>query len=163
MYYKTRYISPIGELTLASDGTYLIGLWIENQKYFQYGYNSLEERNNLEVFNMTKAYLDSYFDGRNPNFRDIPIRLIGTDFRVRIWERLLSIPYGETITYGDIARDIAEKYNRRVAYQSVGGAVGHNPISIIVPCHRVIGSDGRLTGYAGGIYKKEWLLNHENK
>ena len=160
MYYTTTHQSPVGMLTLASDGDTLVGLWIEGQKY--YGGTILDtatEKDVIPVFNMTKIWLDRYFGGENPTIKELPLAPIGGDFRHDVWNILCEIPYGEVITYGDIAKKIAVKRGKEsMSAQAVGGAVGHNPISIIIPCHRVVGSDGSLTGYAGGIDTKKRLL-----
>lgn len=156
MDYTARYSSPLGGITLASDGKALVGLWFDGQKYFADVLDPAhEERQDLEIFAETRRWLDAYFNGRNPGF--LPnIELRGSEFRKATWHKLLEIPYGQTTTYGALARSMGCK-----SAQAVGGAVGHNPLSLIVPCHRVVGTDGRLTGYAGGIDKKEWLLHLE--
>ncbi len=163
MYYFTLYKSPIGEITLGSEGTTLIGLWIEGQKY--HGANmgrKMVEKKDISIFDNTCNWLDRYFAGKKPNISDLTLAPRGTEFRQKIWEILCEIPYGEIITYGDIAKEIAVKMNKKtMSSQAVGGAVGHNPISIIIPCHRVVGSNGSLTGYAGGIDKKIKLLELE--
>jgi len=147
--------TPLGKVYLASDGKHLTGLWFEHQKYFPSSILHTEKTPDLEVFKKTYQWLELYFSGGNPDF--IPsIRPHGTAFRQKVWDILLQIPYGEVITYGDIARTL----NINSA-QAVGGAVGHNPISLIIPCHRVVGSDGNLTGFAGGLDKKTWLLKNE--
>lgn len=162
MIYISKYSSPIGEITMASDGECLTGLWFDGQKYFGNNSdidNSAEKE--LSVFEETKKWLDIYFTGDKPNFAPC-IKLNGTDFQLMVWDVLLKIPYGEVITYKDIAYQIArQKGIAHMSAQAVGSAVGHNPISIIVPCHRVIGSNGSLTGYAGGLDKKEYLLKLE--
>ena len=160
MYYSTRYQSPVGLLTLACDGDNLVGLWIERQKYF--GGTIAEvmtEKDNLPVFAAAKKWLERYFNGTKPAIAELPIAPIGAKFRQDVWNILCEIPYGEVITYGNIAKKIAKKQGREsMSSQAVGGAVGHNPISIIIPCHRVVGSNGSLTGYAGGIDVKIKLL-----
>lgn len=163
MYYYSLYKSPIGELTLCSDGVNLIGLWIDGQKYHG---NDLDiemvEKEDILVFDETKKWLDSYFTGENPDVSKLSLSPIGTPFRRDVWKILSEIPYGELKTYGEIAKEIAIKQNKsRMASQAIGGAVGHNPISIIIPCHRVVGANGSLTGYAGGIDKKIKLLELE--
>jgi len=163
MYYTTTHPSPVGLLTLASDGDNLVGLWIEGQKYHS---NTLSgeatKKDDIPVFSMAKAWLNRYFDGKNPAITALPLAPTGGDFRQGIWSILCEIPYGETTTYGDIAKRLAEKENKNsMSAQAVGGAVGHNPISIIIPCHRVVGSNGNLTGYAGGIDTKKQLLELE--
>ena len=161
MEYVTEYDSPIGKMLLSSDGENLSGLWIENQKYFKSTLNEKYEENRIPVLEKVSFWLDMYFKGENPEM-NFTLKPKGSDFRQRVWEVLLEIPYGKTITYGDIAKIIENETGKRVSAQAVGGAVGHNPISIIIPCHRVIGSNGKLTGYAAGIDKKEYLLKLEN-
>ena len=163
MYYITTYLSPVGLMTLASEGEALVGLWIENQKYFA-STAPIErlEKDNLPVFISVKKWLDRYFAGENPKISELPLAPMGGEFRKKVWEILCDIPYGETITYGEIAKKLAANMNKpRMSSQAVGGAIGHNPISIIIPCHRVLGAKGSLTGYAGGVDKKLWLLTHE--
>ena len=158
MQYTATYQSPMGELLLAADETGLTGLWFDEGKYFAGGLDPEHEKKELPVFEMAKRWLDIYFDGKEPDFTPA-MHLIGSPFRLSIWERLLEIPYGKTVTYGELAKMVAEERGvERMAAQAVGGAVGHNPISIIVPCHRVIGANGSLTGYGGGLDKKEQLL-----
>lgn len=162
MKYISKYSSPIGKITLAGDGECLTGLWFDGQKYFGSNHNmdNFDEKE-LSVFEDTKKWLDIYFSGNQPNFTPC-IKLMGTDFQLMVWDILLKIPYGEVITYKDIACRIAQKKGlNHMSAQAVGSAVGHNPISIIVPCHRVIGSNGSLTGYAGGLDKKEYFLHLE--
>jgi methylated-DNA-[protein]-cysteine S-methyltransferase len=165
MFYKTTYDSPVGRLTLAchSNGKDLIGLWLENEKYFGDSIgNSVVENDSMQVFNTVKEWLDRYFAGKKPNISELSLTPIGGEFRQDVWEILCQIPYGQVTTYGDIAKQIAEKQNKpTMSSQAIGGAVGHNPISIIIPCHRVIGSNGSLTGYAGGIDTKVKLLELE--
>ena len=161
MQYISHYTSPIGDILLAADDAGLTGLWFQGQKYFARGLEKEQEERNLPVFDQTKAWLDLYFSGKEPDFLP-PLHLIGTDFQKQVWEILLAIPYGKTTTYGKIAGQIAQRRGlAHMSAQAVGGAVGHNPISIIVPCHRVKGADGSLIGYAGGIDRKQWLLNLE--
>lgn len=156
-----KYRSPLGDITMASDGSALTGLWFDGQKYFGSGIlkETLEyEEKELPVFKETVHWLDIYFEGKEPDFMP-ELSLKGTEFRREVWNILLEIPYGETITYGEIGRKIAKKKGLiSMSAQAVGGAVGHNPISILVPCHRVVGADGKLTGYAGGVDKKLALL-----
>ena len=158
MQYTAQYLSLLGGITLASDGERLTGLWFHGQKYFGSTLTALYEHRELPIFRQTAAWLDQYFAGQEPDFIP-PLKLEGPPFRQAVWEVLLTIPYGETMTYGDIAR----RLGRMEAFQAVGGAVGHNPISIIVPCHRVVGSDGGLRGYAGGLDKKARLLRLEQE
>lgn len=162
MQYINYYSSPLGKITLASNGNELIGLWFEGQKYFGSTLNGEYEQKNLPVFEQTAKWLDIYFSGKNPDFTP-PLFLSSTSFRNEVWKILLTIPYGKIMTYGEIAKLMAENRGvEKMSAQSVGGAVGHNPISIIVPCHRVVGTDGSLTGYAGGVDIKEKLLKFEN-
>lgn len=161
MQYINHYDSPIGNILLAADNIGLTGLWFEGQKYFALHLDIEHQEKDLPVFTEAKRWLDIYFSGKEPDFT-IPLHYKGTDFQKDVWEILCSIPYGKTMTYGEIARQIASKRGlKRMSAQAVGGAVGHNPISIIVPCHRVIGANGTLTGYAGGIDKKVKLLTLE--
>lgn len=165
MYYSTVYQSPMGELTLAcdQDANHLIGVWMEEQKY--HGDSILKKmvaNDDLPIFLTTKKWLDRYFAGVKPEISELPLAPMGGEFRQAVWELLCQIPYGEVVTYGDIAKQIATKMNKqRMSSQAVGGAVGHNPISIIIPCHRVVGAKGNLTGYAGGIHLKVKLLELE--
>ncbi|MDR1970112.1 MAG: methylated-DNA--[protein]-cysteine S-methyltransferase [Candidatus Nomurabacteria bacterium] len=163
MYYKTTYRSPIGVLTLASDGENIVGLWVEGQKYFEGTVEAqMVENNDLPIFTKTKKWLDRYFTSEEPNISELSLAPIGGEFRQEVWKILREIPYGKVVTYGDIAKKIAAKRGKKtMSSQAVGGAVGHNPISIIIPCHRVVGSNGSLTGYAGGIDKKIKLLEIE--
>ena len=154
------YPSPLGPLTLGSDGENLTGLWLPEQKYFPK--TPMEPRSNISVFAQAANWLDSYFAGEEPDPGELPLAPAGSDFRRLIWDLLLDIPYGELTTYGQLADKAARRMGRySMSAQAVGGAVGHNPISIIIPCHRVVGADGSLTGYAGGISAKSWLLQHE--
>ena len=163
MYYEMKYDSPVGRLTLASDGLNLAGLWMEGQKYFGGTVpGELRPNEELEVFSRAKDWLDRYFNGKKPEPSELPLAPVGGEFRQTVWELLCEIPYGELTTYGQIAREAAKRLQREsMSAQAVGGAVGHNPISIIIPCHRVAGTGGSLTGYAGGLDKKIWLLKHE--
>lgn len=163
MIYITHYNSPIGDILLASKNDKLIGLWIENQKYYLSSFKEeLQEVDNNKILNKTKKWLDRYFNGEKPKIDELEIEPVGSEFRKNVWKILCDIPYGKVITYNDIAKQIAkEKGVKRMSAQAVGGAVGHNPISIIIPCHRVVGSNGSLTGYAGGIKRKKYLLEHE--
>lgn len=158
MEYCTSLSSPLGKLTLASDGTNLTGLWIAGQKY--HGAALGMEKRDLPVFAEAAQWLTIYFSGRNPNFMP-PLAASGSSFQEAVWKLLRAIPYGQTITYGQIASELAAQSGKRVSAQAVGGAVGHNPISILIPCHRVVGANGNLTGYAGGIEKKCQLLQLE--
>lgn len=158
MQYTTTYQSPLGELLLAADETGLTGIWFVGGKYYTDGLDADHRKGKLPVLETAKSWLDIYFAGRAPDFTPL-LHMIGSPFRMRVWKHLLEIPYGKTITYGEIAKRIAKEMGiDRMSAQAVGGAVGHNPVSIIVPCHRVIGADGGLTGYAGGLDKKVRLL-----
>lgn len=163
MHYTTKYKSEVGLITIASDGENIVGLWIEGQKYYgEFVPIEHTEQKNLEVLDDAKVWLDKYFRGEAPKISDLPLAPIGGEFRQEVWDILCKIPYGETVTYGDIAKEMALKMNKKsMSAQAVGGAVGHNPISIIIPCHRVVGTGGSLTGYAGGIDKKIKLLEIE--
>ena len=148
---------------MASKDGRLIGLWIEGQKHYLASLNEEATENpNNPVLIKTKHWLDRYFAGDKPKPEELPLAPIGSDFRQQVWQILRTIPYGKTNTYKQIAETVAKKRGiKQMSAQAVGGAVGHNPISIIIPCHRVIGSNGSLTGYAGGLDKKTFLLNHE--
>ena len=154
MYYSTDYSSPIGKMLIASDGEAICGVWFYGQKHFPS--TDFIVNDDLAIFKKVANWLDEYFNGKNPkvNFK---LKPHGSHFRQRVWKILSEIPYGETRTYGEIASMISPT----MSAQAVGGAVGHNPISIIVPCHRVLGKDGKLTGYAGGIDRKISLLKLE--
>lgn len=161
MTYTYHYDSRLGGITLASSGAALTGLWFDGQKYFGATLPKDYEEKRLPVFEQTVRWLDIYFGGTAPDFTP-PLSMDTTPFRRAVWEILLSIPFGHTMTYGEIAEKIAEQRGLyRMSAQAVGGAVGHNSIGIIIPCHRVIGADGSLTGYAGGIDKKRQLLTME--
>ena len=163
MYYQSSYASPLGLLTLASDGEALIGLWTEGQKYHGASVpGEMVEKDDLPVFAAAKDWLDRYFAGKQPAAGELKLAPIGSGFRRAVWDILLEIPYGRVITYGSIAKRMAQAVGKETfSAQAVGGAVGHNPISIIIPCHRVVGTGGSLTGYAGGIDKKIKLLELE--
>lgn len=163
MYYYYIYNSPIGKLTIASNEENIVGLWLDKQKYYM---DVLKDKKYIEketeVIKLAKKWLDKYFNNEKPEINELPIEFIGSNFRKDVWKILAEIPYGEVITYGDIAKKVAkQKGIKTMSAQAVGGAVGHNPISIIIPCHRVVGNDGSLTGYAGGIENKIKLLEFE--
>ena len=161
MIYTFHYKSPLGSITLASNGESLTGLWFDGQNYFPHKLISESIESELPIFTQTCNWLDIYFSGRIPDFTP-SISLNTTPFRKAVHDILLTIPYGQTMTYGEIANIIAEQNGvERMSAQAVGGAVGHNPISIIIPCHRVVGADGSLNGYAGGLDKKIELLKLE--
>ena len=157
IFYKQMYPSPLGEMSLVANESGLVGVWFLQQKYFEHG---LEEGNLLleknDVLKETELLLEHYFSGDCPDFSSLLLASVGTNFQQQVWAYLQTIPYGATVTYGQIAKKLGNR-----SAQAVGGAVGRNPFSIIVPCHRVLGSQGQLTGYAGGLDKKRWLLEHE--
>lgn len=155
MYYSTDYSSPLGEMLIVSDGESVCGVWFYGQKHFP-SFDDLIPRDDLAIFEKVKTWLDDYFNGRNPKI-DFKLNPDGTEFRLNVWKILCEIPYGETLTYGEIAGRISPE----MSAQAVGGAVGHNPIAILIPCHRVLGSNGKLTGYAAGLDKKIELLKIE--
>ena len=159
--YTHHYESPLGGITLASDGESLTGLWFDGQKHFAATLPPDHIEKNLPVFREAMRWLDIYFSGRDPAFTPA-LSMRATAFRKAVWEVLLTIPYGRTMTYGEIADSVAERtHARSVSARAVGGAVGHNAVSLIIPCHRVIGSDGSMTGYAGGTDRKMRLLQME--
>ncbi len=156
--YKSTYLSPLGEMVMTAEDGFLTGLWFVGQKHYDAPLLDACEERDLPIFVETHRWLDTYFAGERPSTRPA-LRLKGTPFRRDVWNILLSIPYGHTMTYKDIATLIAEgRGMASMSAQAVGGAVGHNPVSIIVPCHRVLGTDGTLTGYAGGTERKARLL-----
>ena len=162
MIYTQKYLSPLGGITMASDGKAITGLWFEGQKYFGTGLSENSQEKSLPVFEETIKWLDIYFGGSEPDFMP-KLSLTATPFRKAVWNILLTISYGKTMTYGQIAAELARIEGlEKMSAQAVGGAVGHNPISLLVPCHRVVGTNGSLTGYAGGIEKKVKLLSLEN-
>ena len=162
MYYCVTYKSPIGSLLLVSKENNLIGLWMYNQKYFCPLKEQPVEDNENAVLKKAVNWLDEYFRGNKPDISLLPLAPEGSEFRKEVWDILCTIPYGEVMTYGQIADIIAERHGKaKMSAQAVGGAVGHNPISVIIPCHRVVGTNGSLTGYAGGLSKKITLLKHE--
>lgn len=161
MDYYTTYHSPYRPILLTSDGEALTGLYFQGQKYISPALLVQAGEADLPIFRETKRWLELYFQGKDPGFTPA-LCLSGTPFRRLVWEILLTIPYGETMSYGEISQRVAQKLGKeRMSAQAVGGAVGHNPVSLIVPCHRVLGKDGSLTGYAGGIGLKEKLLTLE--
>jgi len=164
MEYINYYDSPLGRITLASDGEKLSGLWFDGQKYYGSTFSEEKEQHEqrkLPIFEQTRQWLDIYFNGQKPDFTP-PLSMQATPFRRDVWEIMLQIPFGQTMTYGAIAKEIAKQRGiERMSAHAVGGAVSHNPISLIIPCHRVVGTNGSLTGYAGGIDKKVWLLTLE--
>lgn len=161
--YLAFYSSPLGMITLASDGEALTGLWFDGQKYDRatlHGEQCAEAE--LPVFKETRHWLELYFEGENPGFTP-KLRWMCSDYRKLIAEILLDIPFGHTRSYGEIAAEAERRSGRKTSARAVGNAVGHNPISLIVPCHRVLGAGGQLTGYAGGIERKQYLLQNEHK
>ena len=160
MIYTWKYDSPLGPLTLAEEDGALVGLWMQGQKYFP---QDLKARQGFTpTLEQTAAWLDRYFAGCRPEISALSLNPKGSEFRREVWDILRRIPYGETTTYAAIAAQIAKNRGiSRMSAQAVGGAVGHNPISILIPCHRVVGSGGSLTGYAGGLERKQWLLDWE--
>ena len=162
MIYTSKYTSPLGGILLAADEVGLRGLWFDGQKYFARDLPDERAERETPVLSESKRWLDLYFGRQEPDFLP-PLHPVGTPFRQAVWEILLRIPYGKTVTYGEISKQLAEKRGlERMSAQAVGGAVGHNKISIIIPCHRVVGSNGSLTGYAGGIDRKIKLLELEH-
>lgn len=162
MYYSTEYTGLIGPLLLVSDENSLVGLWMMGQKYFCPLKEQPAKNDSHPVLLKAINWLDRYFNGEKPDIKELPLAPIGSSFRKEVWDILCSIPYGEIMTYGQIADIVAANHGKdKMSAQAVGGAVGHNPISVIIPCHRVVGANGSLTGYAGGIGKKLMLLEHE--
>lgn len=162
-YYGTHYNAPVGDIFLAAEENSIIGLWIGNQKYITNTMpKDIAEGKDMPVLQKGIQWLDDYFAGKKPELSGLPLAPVGGEFKQIVWEILTEIPYGELTTYGAVAKEAAKRMGReKMSAQAVGGAVGHNPISIIIPCHRVVGASGSLTGYAGGMDKKIWLLNHE--
>ena len=162
MNYKCTYISPLGEYTLFGNKGRLLGLWLKGQKYFGENYNVENALTDSHCFREVINWLDRYFAGEKPDIFELSLAPSGSSFRQEVWEILKQIPYGQTTSYAEISAQIAQRKKiDKMASQAVGNAVGHNPISIIIPCHRVVGKDGSLRGYAGGIDTKIELLKHE--
>lgn len=162
MIYTSKYNSPLGDILLAADEIGMRGLWFDGQKYFAQGLSDERTECETAIIAEAKRWLDVYFAGKQPSFTP-PLHPVGSPFRQAVWQILLQIPYGQTITYGDIAKQLEKKLGvAKMSAQAVGGAVGHNEISVIIPCHRVVGTNGSLTGYAGGIDKKISLLQLEH-
>lgn len=159
--FASRLPTPCGVMTLAADGECLTGAWFEGQKFFgELAATAFARGYGLEVLKKAACWLSAYFASEKPGIDDLPLAPEGSGFRLRVWELLLKIPYGQCVTYGELARKLAPA-GKTMSSQAVGGAVGHNPISVIIPCHRVIGCNGNLTGYAGGLGLKLKLLKHE--
>lgn len=165
MTYVCKYDSPVGPVMAAGDGEAIEGLWLEGQKYYaatmEHEAHMEQRAGDFPVFQELGRWLNIYFTGKNPDFMP-PLAPKGSSFRQDVWEILKQIPYGQVTTYGAIAKQLEKKYHKPQSAQAVGGAVGHNPISILIPCHRVVGTNGSLTGYAGGIQKKIQLLELEH-
>ena len=163
MNYSARYASPFGEMIMISRGGKLAELWFAGEKYScEPDPGSFVKPQESEILQKTAEWLDLYFAGKAPSAWQLPLAPEGSGFRRIVWDILLEIPYGKVTTYGDVAKEAAKRMGKKsMSAQAVGGAVGHNPISVIIPCHRVIGSNGSLTGYAGGIDKKIALLQLE--
>lgn len=161
MTYIQHYQSPLGGILLAADEVGLVGLWFDGQKYFANALPAETVQESTPILAEAARWLDLYFAGRVPDFTP-PLHPAGSAFRKAVWNILLTIPYGQAVTYGDIAKQLAVQQGGRVSAQAVGGAVGHNKVSLIIPCHRVVGTSGSLTGYAGGMDKKIKLLELEH-
>jgi|APDOM4702015159_1054818.scaffolds.fasta_scaffold01275_2 methylated-DNA-[protein]-cysteine S-methyltransferase len=162
-YVSSIYDSPVGQLTLAAGEDGLKGLWFKGQKHFGGKRNIPMEPGTSVFIDQAFTWLDEYFTGKNPPLDSLTLTPVGSEFQQIVWRLLYEIPFGQVRTYGDLAKEAAQRMGRnKMSAQAVGGAVGHNLISIIIPCHRVVGAQGNLTGYAPGIPKKLWLLEHEN-
>ncbi len=161
MFYIDTYMAPVGEILMASNGSHLTGLWLKGQKYYALGLEQSAIKKELLIFTQTKQWLDTYFEGKMPVFTPPLLIEKATPFQKRVYDVLLGIPFGQTMTYGEIAEIIQTETTHKVSARAVGGAVSRNPISIIIPCHRVVGSNGSLTGYAGGLQAKKSLLTLE--
>lgn len=160
--YKTYYSTPLGRMLLISDGDNLLALKLECHRFYEkFEDSDLNQKDDLEVFKSTKKWLDHYFAGKAPDIEELSLSPAGSKFRQDVWKILCGIPYGGVITYGEIAKKLAQNTDKKMSAQAVGGAVGHNPISIIIPCHRVVGANNNLTGYGGGIKNKIKLLKLE--
>lgn len=161
-YYKINYRSPLGQMLLAGEEHTLTGLWFEGQKYFARGLSNEAKTGETPALQQTEIWLDRYFSDERPAVSELPLAPAGSEFQRAVWQLLCEIPYGEVTTYSTLGRQVAARLGRdHMSAQAVGGAVGHNPISIVIPCHRVVGADGSLTGYAGGLQKKVALLTLE--
>ncbi len=156
---RCSYASPIGELILAAEDGFVKGVWFTDQKHFPDDLGN--ESDDAETLEALKGWLDRYFKGEKPSPQELRLAPEGSEFSKRVWGLLLEIPYGSTVTYGELAKRLEAESGRKAFARAVGGAVGRNPVSIVIPCHRVIGSGGALTGYAAGVERKEWLLRAE--
>ncbi|MCF0111974.1 MAG: methylated-DNA--[protein]-cysteine S-methyltransferase [Erysipelotrichaceae bacterium] len=161
MLFCKKMNSELGELTLVASEKGLVGLWIEGQKYYLGKVREEIVMQDTDILNQAQTWLKRYFSGEKPEISELPLDVRGTDFSAMVWELLCEIPYGFTCTYKHLADTVGRKTGKKMSAQAIGQAVGHNPVSIIIPCHRVVGANGSLTGYAGGIDKKVWLLKHE--
>ena len=162
MLYIAHYASPVGNILLAAKNNALVGLWLHKKHYSSAFTEETTEQEDYPILQQTKKWLDAYFAGEKPKLSSLKLAPTGSAFAKQVWKLLEKIPYGKTVTYGELAQKIAQKNGlAKMSAQAVGGAVGHNPISIIVPCHRVIGAGGNLTGYGGGMANKIKLLKHE--
>lgn len=159
--YTTAYDSPLGEILLLTNEEAVMGLWLPGQRPDTRLLAQAQRRDRTPLLVQTRDWLDRYFCGRCPLPQELPLAPQGSEFRQRVWQRLCRIPYGQLVTYGQIAREITSETGKKMSAQAVGGAVGHNPIALIIPCHRVVGTDGSLVGYAGGIALKRRLLRYE--
>lgn len=159
--YITNYDSPLGEILLAADEQAMTGLWLPGQKPDTAMLEQAIRRDRAPVLVQAREWLDRYFCGQRPVPQELPLAPQGSEFRKKVWQRLCRIPYGQWVTYGEIAREISAETGGKMSAQAVGGAVGHNPIALIIPCHRVVGTDGNLVGYAGGLALKRRLLRYE--
>ncbi|WP_105113247.1 methylated-DNA--[protein]-cysteine S-methyltransferase [Streptococcus suis] len=157
MLYKKIYHSPLGTMSLVATDKGLRGAWFEDQKHFERGLREEPVLGSHPILDQTSLLLDAYFSGEEVDFSSLTLEAIGTEFQEKVWALLKEIPHGQTTSYGQLAQQL-----RVCSGQAVGGAVGRNPYSVIVPCHRVLNQKGQLTGYAGGLDKKIWLLQHEN-
>jgi len=161
-YHKITVDSPLGELTVLGDAQAIVGVYMQGQTHLPAYLEEIPQGASMDTLNMAAQWLQDYFSGACPPCSRIPLRPQGTPFQQEVWRRLMRIPYGNTVTYGQLAEELAQLHNVPfMSAQAVGGAVGRNPISIIIPCHRVLGVNGAITGYAGGIVRKKWLLEHE--
>ena len=160
--FKSYYNSPLGKIIIVTDNASVCGVYFDNQKYMPENLEDYEINDNILAIKEVKNWLDEYFEGKNPSVKNLSIKLIGSEFKLLVWSVLKTISYGKTLTYGEIAQMLAKKMNKeKMSARAVGSAVGHNPISIIIPCHRVLGKNNKITGYAGGINKKLELLKLE--